>query len=74
MGNNGQFKKGFDARRHLLNHEDRVKGYRNAPSRIKSRIRSLYRAGRIVKTGETVYREYEEMNDEDERQGPVKAC
>lgn len=52
------FAKGFDPRRHLLTQAERRKGYAAAPSRIKSRIRSLYRAGRIVRTGQTVYDEY----------------
>lgn len=53
----GGFRRGFDPRRHLLNNAERSKGYHNAPSRIKARIRCLYRAGRIVRTGETVWKE-----------------
>lgn len=51
------FDKGFDPRRHLLTDEDCRRGYANAPSRIRSWIRSLYRAGRIEKTGRAVYEE-----------------
>ena len=51
------FARGFDARRKLLTRDDRARGYHNAPSRIKARIRGLYKAGRIVKRGETVYPE-----------------
>lgn len=54
----GGFKKGFDPRRKLLTQEDRQRGYVNAPQRIKNRIRGLYKSGRIVKRGETVYPEY----------------
>lgn len=57
MANSGQFKKGFDARRKLLTREDRQRGYHNAPSRIKARIRGLYKGGKIVRAGETVYPE-----------------
>ena len=56
-GKGKPFVKGFDPRRKLLTRADRKRGYANAPSRIKSRIRSLYRAGRIKLTGETVYPE-----------------
>jgi hypothetical protein len=45
--NSGSFKPGFDRRRHCLTQDERRRGYRNAPSRIKSRIRSLYRRGAI---------------------------
>ena len=51
------FASGFDPRRRLLTTEDRRKGYANAPSRIKARLRCLYRAGRIERRGETVYEE-----------------
>lgn len=51
------FAPGFDARRHLLTAENRRKGYAAAPSRIKARIRGLYRGGKIVRTGEAVYEE-----------------
>lgn len=54
------FVQGFDPRRHLLTRADREKGYRLAPSRVKARIRLLYRAGRVVRTGQTVYHKYEE--------------
>ena len=57
MANKGAFRKGFDPRRHLLTDEDSRKGYRNAPSRIKARIRGMYRGGKIRKTGRTVYAE-----------------
>jgi len=55
----GGFRKGYDPRRKLLTQEDRRRGYANAPSRIKARIRCLYRGGKIVKKGETVYPELE---------------
>jgi hypothetical protein len=45
--NSGSFKPGFDPRRHVLSQDERRLGYRNAPSRIRSRIRSLYRRGDI---------------------------
>ena len=51
------FAKGYDPRRHLLTEADSKKGYAHAPSRIRSRIRSLYRGGKIVRTGRTVYAE-----------------
>lgn len=57
------FQKGYDPRRHLLTIADCKKGYRAAPSRIKSRIRSLYRAGRIQRTGRTVYDEFASLED-----------
>jgi hypothetical protein len=57
VANNGHFKKGFDPRRRLLTQDDRRRGYHNAPSRIKARIRGLYKGGKIVKTGETIYPE-----------------
>lgn len=53
----GGFKKGYDERRKLLTQEDRRRGYENAPSKIKARIRGLYKGGKIKKTGETVYPE-----------------
>lgn len=53
----GGFKPGYDPRRKLLTREDRQRGYKNAPSRIRARIRGLYRGGKIKKTGETVYPE-----------------
>ena len=61
----GGFKKGFDARRKLLTREDRQRGYHNAPSRIRARIRGLYKGGKIKKTGETVYAEYESLPPDD---------
>lgn len=61
----GGFKRGFDPRRHLLTYADRALGYRRAPSRIRSRIRGLYKGGKIRRTGETVYREYEAYRGED---------
>ena len=57
----GGFVKGFDPRRKLLSRADRQRGYHNAPSRIKARIRGLYKGGKIVKTGETVYPEYADL-------------
>jgi hypothetical protein len=45
--NKGSFKPGFDVRRHCLTQDERRLGYRNAPSYIRSRIRSLYRRGDI---------------------------
>ncbi len=51
------FQAGFDPRRKLLTTADRKRGYANAPSRIRSRIRGLYRGRKIVRTGETVYPE-----------------
>lgn len=57
MPNSGSFKKGYDPRRRLLTQEDRAKGYANAPSRIKARIRGLYKGGKIVKKGHTIYPE-----------------
>lgn len=57
------FSKGFDVRRKLLTQQERRKGYAAAPSRIKARIRGLYRGGRIVKAGETVYSEYEDYSE-----------
>jgi hypothetical protein len=57
----GGFRKGFDARRKLLTQDDRRRGYANAPSRIKARIRGLYKGGRIMRRGETVYPEYEDV-------------
>lgn len=53
----GGFKKGYDERRHLLSQADRARGYHNAPSKIRARIRGLYKGGKIKKTGETVYPE-----------------
>jgi hypothetical protein len=53
----GGFKKGYDERRKLLTQADRKRGYHNAPSKIKARIRGLYKGGRIKKAGETVYSE-----------------
>ncbi len=55
----GGFTKGYDARRKLLTREDRQRGYHNAPSKIRARIRGLYKAKKIVRKGETVYRELE---------------
>lgn len=63
MANSGSFKKGFDPRRKLLTQEERRKGFANAPSRIRARIRGLYRGKKIVKKGETVYREFEELQE-----------
>lgn len=57
--NSGHFKKGYDPRRKLLTRENRQRGYHNAPSRIRARIRGLYKGGKIKKTGETVYEELE---------------
>ncbi len=45
------FQKGYDPRRHFLTRLDCQKGYRAAPSRIRSRIRSLYRGGKVGKKG-----------------------
>ncbi len=53
----GGFKVGYDPRRKILTREDRVRGYCNAPSKIKARIRGLYKGGRIKRQGETVYDE-----------------
>lgn len=53
----GGFVKGYDPRRKLLTAEDRKRGYENAPSRIRARIRGLYKGGKIVRKGETVYDE-----------------
>jgi hypothetical protein len=63
MSRGKPFAKGFDVRRKLLTHEDRARGYRNAPSKVRARIRGLYKGGKIKKTGETVYREYESLED-----------
>ena len=51
------FQAGFDERRKLLTKADRSKGFWNAPSRIRARIRGLYRGGKIVAKGQTVYEE-----------------
>lgn len=53
----GGFKPGYDARRKILTREDRQRGYHNAPSKIRARIRGLYKGGRIKRSGETVYSE-----------------
>jgi hypothetical protein len=53
----GGFKNGYDPRRKLLTQADRKRGYANAPSRIKARIRGLYKGGKIKRQGETVYPE-----------------
>lgn len=63
--NKGHFKKGFDPRRKLLTREDRARGYHNAPSKIKARIRGLYKGSKIKKTGETVYPELTEALEND---------
>lgn len=42
-GRGKPFKAGYDERRHYLTKSDRAKGYAAAPSRIKARIRGLYR-------------------------------
>lgn len=62
-GKGKPFVKGFDPRRRLLTQDDRRRGYANAPSRIKARIRGLYKGRKIKRTGETVYREFETMED-----------
>lgn len=56
----GGFQKGFDPRRKILTAADRKRGYANAPSRIKARIRGLYKGGKIGRKGETVYAELAE--------------
>jgi hypothetical protein len=56
----GGFAKGFDPRRKILTREDRKRGYENAPSKIKARIRGLYKGSKIKKTGETVWEELAE--------------
>lgn len=53
----GGFVKGFDPRRKLLSRDDRRRGYENAPSRIKARIRGLYKGGKWRQRNETVYPE-----------------
>lgn len=58
--NRGSFVKGYDPRRKLLTRDDRARGYANAPSRIKARIRGLYKGGKIKRKGETVYPELAE--------------
>lgn len=60
----GGFRKGFDARRKLFTQDDRRRGYANAPQRIKNRIRGLYKGGRIVKAGETVWAEYGDYRED----------
>lgn len=57
MANKGSFVKGYDPRRKLLTREDRQRGYFNAPRQVQCRIRGLYKAGRIVRRGETIYPE-----------------
>jgi hypothetical protein len=56
----GGFSKGFDPRRKILTTADRKRGYCNAPSKIKARIRGLYKGGRIKRKGETVWTELAE--------------
>jgi hypothetical protein len=53
--NKGHFKKGHDPRRHVLSKAECKKGYAAAPSRIRSRIRSMYRGKKIKKTGPGAY-------------------
>ena len=55
----GGFQKGYDPRRKILTREDRKRGYLNAPSKIRARIRGLYKGGKIKAKGETVYAELE---------------
>jgi hypothetical protein len=62
--NSGSFKPGFDPRRKLFTRDDRARGYANAPSRIKARIRGLYKGGKWKTRNETVYREYEDYRED----------
>jgi hypothetical protein len=55
----GGFSKGFDPRRKILTTEDRKRGYHNAPSKIRARIRGLYKGGKWKTRNETVWQELE---------------
>lgn len=45
------FVRGFDERRHFLTRLDCQKGYKAAPSRIRSRVRGLYKGRKIKPKG-----------------------
>lgn len=49
------FAVGFDERRKVLSKAECAKGYANAPSRIKARVRGMYRGKKIVKKGPGAY-------------------
>lgn len=57
--NKGHFVKGFDPRRKILTRDDCKRGYENAPSRIRARIRGLYKGGKWKVNNQTVWEEYE---------------
>lgn len=58
--NRGRFVRGFDPRRKILTREDRARGYANAPSKIRARIRGLYKKGKWKERKETVWQELAE--------------
>ncbi len=49
------FVTGYDPRRRVLTRDDCKKGYANAPSRIKCRIRGMYRGKKIKRKGPGAY-------------------
>jgi len=54
----GGFKPGYDERRKILTTADRKRGFANAPSRIRARVRGLYKSGKWKTRNETVYTQF----------------
>ena len=60
----GGFVKGFDPRRYILTRLDCQRGYHNAPSKIKARIRGLYKKGKWKGAkGGRVWAEYSNFSE-----------